>query len=107
MTLGELIEFLDEYYSDRPVKHGFRNPHSYRGHYDQIAFEPCLDTTVGDMLEAAQSAIDATFSGWKGGDYTMTLDTTVNIAREGRTGEEITEDMLHWMIGYEYLWEEE
>jgi hypothetical protein len=84
MNLGEYIEILERYPRDKIVPLGLGNPHSWRGSYDELSFSPVRNTTVGAMLDAARSAIGATYTGWKGGDYTMSETTTINIeAREG------------------------
>lgn len=82
MELGQLIAMLEKAPQDKPIKKGFGNPHSWRGVYSELAFEVVEDTTVGEMLEAAISADGETYSGWKGGEYTMGLSTEVHIERE-------------------------
>ena len=71
MTLGELIEELKRHDRNKIVPMGFHHPHSYRGYYDQLAFEPARNITVGEMLNCAQEALNTTYPGWKGGDFTM------------------------------------
>lgn len=83
MKLKHVIEMLEKYPSDRKVANGFGNPHSWRGSYDELAFEPVTDTTVGRMLADAKSAIGEVYQGWKGGDYLMGLETSVNIDYQG------------------------
>ena len=99
MTLGELIERLEAADPDRIVRVGFSNPHSYRGHYVELAFEPAENVTVASMLEAARSALGSTYEGWKGGDFTMHEYTDVWLAIEGRTGEGIGPTLLDYMLG--------
>lgn len=98
MRLGELIEALEALPRDREVEAGFARPHSYRGYYYHLAFEPERDTTVGAMLDAARSANAETFTGWKGGDYTMDPAVRVYLAHEGECGEEIGERLLGYML---------
>ena len=71
MTLDELIERLEKEDPALVVENGFGNPHSYRGYYERVAFEPVARTTIGDMLREAKSALGATYCGWKGGEYVM------------------------------------
>lgn len=99
MVLAHLIEFLEKQDSDTPVKMGFNNPHSYRGYYSELAFEPCENTTVGEMLECAKSANGATYHGWKGGEYEMSDWSDVYLAQEGSTGEGIGHVLLKYMVG--------
>jgi hypothetical protein len=70
-TLGEIIAHLETLPLDMVAEDGFGNPHSYRGHYEDLAFEPAAGVTVGSMLAAARGALGRTFSGYKGGDYVM------------------------------------
>lgn len=98
MPLGELIERL-EGCADRKVRLGFGKPHSYRGYYEDLAFEPVRNTTVGAMLKAAKGALEKTFEGYKGGDFTMTKDTHCWIAEWGGTGEPIGPLLLSFMLG--------
>ena len=98
MNLGELIGHLEKLDPDQPVAHGFGRPHSYRGYYDELAFEPVADTTVGAMLAEAREALGTTYQGYKGGDYTMTEHTGVWLACCGETGEEIGPSLLGFML---------
>lgn len=100
-SLGELIDALKVEDSAKRVRVGFGNPHSWRGDYCELAFEPVTDTTVGQMLAAAESAMGATYEGWKGGDFTMGEDTRVWLAIEGRLGETLGRLLLAFMLGVE------
>lgn len=97
-SLGELIEALEARDPNEAVAYGFGVPHSYRGYYDELAFEPVPNTTVLSMLAAAREAEDATYQGWKGGDYTMSSYTPVWIAERGDTGETLGRVMLGLML---------
>jgi hypothetical protein len=79
---------------------GFSNPHSYRGYYDDVAFEPTKNVTINSMLAAARSAVGVTFSGWKGGEYRMNEWTTAWLAVEGSTGETLGPILLGFMLGH-------
>lgn len=83
MKLREVIEILERRDPDQVVHVGFAAPNSYRGYYDSIAFTPAIYTTVGAMLAHARSAVGTTFHGYKGGEYTMTLDTDCYVAAWG------------------------
>lgn len=101
-SLGELIAALKAEDPDKMVPLGFGNPHSYRGYYEQLAFEPQRDRTVGDMLADAQSALGATYQGWKGGDFTMTESTDVWLSLRGEAyAETIGRISLALMLGAE------
>lgn len=97
-TLGQIIEFLETQDPKAKVPHGFGKPMSYRGYYDQVAFEPVDNTTVGKMLAHAKSAIGPTFTGYKGGDYIYDRFTSVWIADYGRLGDPLSELLLKYMI---------
>lgn len=85
-NLGQLIEYLKSRPSDEVWSRGFMNPHSYRGYYEELAFEPAENTSVAEMLAAARGALGEVFEGYKGGDYKMTLHTGVWLASYGLCG---------------------
>lgn len=100
MELGKLIQRLEQADPDLAVRMGFGSPHSYRGYYDELAFEPEPNVSVGDMLEAAKGALGKTFIGYKGGEFTMDEYTTVWISRYGEgEGEIIGLILLGYMLG--------
>lgn len=101
MELGELIAVLEREPANKVVREGFEKPHSYRGYYDQLAFRPKANAVVGDMLEAAKSAVNATYTGYKGGEYTMTTYTDCWLANYGSTGDELSERLLRYMLADE------
>jgi len=99
VTLGELIKRLSKESADKVVPLGFAKPHSYRGFYDELAFEPVKNITVGEMLKAAKKALGATYTGYKGGEYKMKEWTDVWLAYYGQTGESIGPILLDYMLG--------
>lgn len=103
MKLQRLIEILENEDQTKTLPHGFLYPHSYRGRYDELAFEPVENVPIADMLATAKACVGSTFQGWKGGDFHMWKDTLVNIAKEGHCGEddELTETRLLEMLGHE------
>ncbi|GAB7044878.1 hypothetical protein [Catenuloplanes indicus] len=98
MFLEDLITALAAEDRNKPVKHGFGSPHSYRGFYEQLAFEPIENTTVGAMLDAACEALDATYEGYKGGTYRMDSLTECWLAEYGSTGEQLGPTLLRGML---------
>jgi hypothetical protein len=90
MTLGELIAVLETAEPDLVLPLGFSNPHSYRGDYMDLAFEPTVNVTVGAMLADARTALGNTYQGWKGGDYTMDAYTECWLAEEGSSADSET-----------------
>ena len=84
MTLSELIDRLSAHPDqDAVFKIGFKNPNSWRGSYDELAFEPAKDVPLKLMLKQAEDALGATFTGYKGGEFTMNKHTSVNIDTYG------------------------
>ncbi|MER7046722.1 hypothetical protein [Streptomyces jumonjinensis] len=98
MTLDELITALRQADPAQVVRNGFASPHSYRGYYSELAFEPAQDVTVGDMLDAAVSALGETYEGYKGGSFTMSGGTDCYLAVYGRIGRAISEDTIMVML---------
>lgn len=90
MTLGELIEVLEKMDPNSILKKGLSNSHSYRGSYDELAFEPKENVCVADLLKEARCAVGKTYTGYKGVNYKMHEYTDVNIAKYGETGEKLT-----------------
>lgn len=86
ISLGALIEWLKDLPQDMVVRDGFHNPHSYRGYYEDLAFEPKENVTVAEMLASAESALGETFKGYKGGDFKMTASTDCWLAEYGSCG---------------------
>lgn len=75
MNLGDLITALETADQNLVVANGFTNPHSYRGEYMDLAFEPTPTVPVTAMLVAARSALNAIYTGYKGGEFLMTANT--------------------------------
>ena len=93
-TLGEVILLLKMQPSSNFVRFDFTsdNPqrlHSYRGYYSDLALghEPVPElVTVGQLLKRFEDADGRTFTGYKGGDFTMHRKTLVWVASYGNTG---------------------
>lgn len=99
MRLGKLIAWLEQQDQTSTVKDGFGSPHSDRGDYSELGFSPEAETTFGEMLKHAKSAMGATFTGWKGGEFEMHEYTPCHIGEYGDCGEEITSAHLKlWTI---------
>lgn len=84
MNLGNLKDHFDDLTNDQFVfTSGFNAPHSYRGTYADVAFEPARKVTLGEIKRAIERAGDEMFTGWKGGEYTYGDDTPCHLAYEG------------------------
>lgn len=94
LVLDDLIERLEREDPTRVLPVGFHNPHSFRGDYYDLAFEPAADIAIGDVLAAARSALGATYQGWKGGEYTMNGYSRSWIAKEGESGDNLIGPLL-------------
>jgi hypothetical protein len=99
MRLENLISYLEALDPKQKVSFGFNCPHSYRGDYSELAFEPCKDTTVGNMLGIAKDSLGKEFIGYKGGDFEMGGYTRVYLANYGDTGEGLSVYLLDYMVG--------
>ena len=102
MTLGEFIRALQRQDEDEPVKFDFvhfgpTTLASYRGYYDQLAlgYEECGRMRrdmqydypkVKELIAHCEAAIGKTYTGWKGGDYTMDERTALWVANPGESG---------------------
>ncbi len=88
LTLEQLIAFLAvQVNQDAIIREGFGAGSTYRGYYDQIAFEPKSNVTVREMRGYAEAMVNGTLHG-KGDPTPVTLNTLVNIA----TWESVTDD---------------
>jgi hypothetical protein len=99
MYLKELIEQLSAMHPDLVIEFGFRSPHSHRGSYEQLAFEPARNVSIGEMLDHATNAMGQTFEGYKGGEYKMGEYTDCWLAHYGCCGEELGPSLLAFMLG--------
>jgi len=92
--LGGLITTLEEF-EDCYLRIGFKNPHSYRGYYEQLAFEPIRQKqSVEDALAVIRPCLGSTFQGYKGGDFKMADYTECWFAEYGTSGGQQIGDML-------------
>lgn len=86
MTLGKLIAALEAMPGNAEVAN-LRRAHSYRGYYDDLAFERDAGTRPAvDLLTECRAAMGRLFCGYKGGDFLMGEWTPVWIAEYGCSG---------------------
>lgn len=90
LSLGKLIAALEAAPADAVVELDCggspSNPHSYRGYYEDLAFETDPDPiTVAQFLSLCRSVHGQTLQGWKGGDYLMGDDAVLWIAVKGHS----------------------
>lgn len=98
MRLGDLITELEKADQDLILNNGFASPHSYRGSYECLAFEPKNNVPIKEMLKLAKGSLNKTFEGYKGGDFEMQEYTKVYLAEYGCCGESIGPLLLKYMI---------
>lgn len=88
MSLGDLIAALDEapesWRVETPERVGIGRPHSYRGYYEDLAFQPeATAPSVADARAMARECLGKTFEGYKGGDFQMSDKTALWISGYG------------------------
>lgn len=105
MTMKQLLDVLSELvlrvYSLHVVKNGFGSGSTYRGYYDQVAFEPKENVTIGSMYTAVFGMQKGSLQGKNSHDTPVTDYTLVNIAEYNDCGEddELTPRRLKAMLG--------
>jgi hypothetical protein len=97
ITLGELISKLETLPEGNIVVIDYTQTSptcadSYRGYYEELSFEygDSNTLTVKEFLVICENAVGKTFTGYRGGDFTMRRYTPVWIARYGESGKMIT-----------------
>lgn len=89
LTLGKLIAELEKMPTDTSLPY-LMDPHSYRGYYEDLAFELWPGTTTaGELLAICNYADGRRFSGYKGGEFKMHCDTPLWVADYGCCGEKL------------------
>ena len=85
MTLGRFILELEQLPQDKEIEN-VCEPHSYRGHYSDLALEKGSGTrTVASLIEQLKNeCLGQTFTGYKGGDFYMGEDTPLWISNCSR-----------------------
>lgn len=105
LTLGDVLVALQKEDPEKMLKFGLTYGHSYRGYYDQVAFELSPYISVGNMKKEVEEAVNHTYTGWKGGEYSMNLTTPVWVADLGGTGDPLTRLTLMLLLSNEILFE--
>jgi len=88
-TIGELIDALEKLPDDIPVRFDRGGSpgelDSYRGCYEDLAFQRGKKITVGELLTECKSMVGKTIMGYKGGAYTMHRSTPVWVSEWGES----------------------
>lgn len=81
LTLGEVIDIVKTFPSDRVLHHGFAGPELYEGNPEQISFAPQQKIMVGELLAALEDSIGIVLldgnNGYK--EHEITEETLCNI----------------------------
>ena len=104
ITLRTLIDVLAAIDPDTVTGFGFRDPHSDRGYYCELAVEPCGQRRIGDMHDELQGVLGKTLRGYKGGEFRMDGFVGVWLAAYGCVGEPITSLHLDLWCDKEPTW---
>lgn len=100
-TLGDLIAALRNVEPDKQVRFDFcylvpTPVDSWRGIYAELAIGFTTDHyakgslfTVGELLANLQSAVGATFTGYKGGQYIMWEGTPLHVDNHGNSSDTV------------------
>lgn len=99
LTLGDLIEVIGKVPPGTPIKFDDgSNPgefDSYRGYYSDLSIQPQSQSVTSDeLLASASAALGETFTGYKGGDFTMHKDTPLWKAAYGCCGPAIVDGKM-------------
>ena len=86
MTLGELIEVLEDLDPSKMIQGISCELDSYRGYYSDLAIYPSdKGCNVGDLLERCREAMGECFEGYKGGGFYMTANTPIWLSFYGES----------------------
>lgn len=92
LTLGKLQELATLnpnscFILDTDNSSGITNEHSYRGYYSDLAFSRSPSPTpASEVLAMCNRALQDTYEGYKGGDFTYTPKTPLWFASYGNSG---------------------
>lgn len=86
-SLGDFIKALEASDPEWVVPVGIAEPHSWRGDYMELAFQPAPPMTIGEALAVARSAMGQTYQGYKGGDFEMNEWTPVHLSFYGSSAD--------------------
>jgi hypothetical protein len=89
MNLASISEIFDKFENDDFVfKTAISTPHSYRGYYDELAFESDDNVTLREVKESIHKAETESFEGYKGGEYNYDGRTTCHLTYYGGCNED-------------------
>lgn len=108
ITLGELRAHLQHVNRLLPVRFEDGTAPgdfaSYRGYYQYPALNHGEDCTAGELLDKTCNAINNTFTGYKGGEFTMTAHSPIWVSGYGQAsglglvGVQVESDCVHLRV---------
>lgn len=89
MNLGQLnAVFLKMTDKSFVFTKGFNTPHSYRGYYNELAFQPAQDIKLEVVIKSIDRSYIETFEGYKGGEFSYNAETTCHLSWIGNCTED-------------------
>lgn len=83
MELKEFKDYVQNFKQGTEFEYGISDPFSWRGSYDEVAFEVLQrPMTREEILAKINKAYSETFSGYKGGEFTFDDYTPVNFEED-------------------------
>lgn len=84
LTLGKLVQKLEGHRRDYVLPTAYGSFNSYRGYYEDLSISPGSQyKTAGELYDAAMAALNKSFTGYKGGEFTMGPNTPLWLAHFG------------------------
>ncbi len=98
MDYLQICQWFEEHEVDEVII-TIHSPHSYRGYYDQIAYEYICNSSsnVSSFLQDIKDGLDDFYEGYKGGSFFMDDETDIHLAFYGNTGVPVTEELLQYI----------
>jgi hypothetical protein len=86
MNIGEMITALSYVSNDCVIRNAGTEFCSYRGYYEHLAICNTKEVTVKEFKKVLRKQIGKTYTGYKGGEFLMNLDTELFVANYGSCG---------------------
>lgn len=95
VDLEEVIETMEYFDPARVAPYGFTRAHPYLGKDGRVAFEPCVDITIGHMLVAVRFAARSRVLDYRGERYSIDRSAGVYVSNEFERGFALSRSTLH------------
>ena len=111
LKLGQIIKLLEGQPKENTVRFDFcgfvpSGVSSYRGYYEDLAIEfeeKYPFPTVAEILTMLKDCIGKTFTGYKGGEYTMDENSQVWVANYSNTSNTVITGIISGEYNYTIL----